>query len=169
MQEDRIRKILEPLAAAANVTQADHANLGTVLLTLAYLYQVFDDIDMDEQVRERIQSSIERRWKKVDREMFILALVFNPYIRTDAFAETSTFRSIGTLYPIVVHAYKRLFNTTEEPNAEFRRAFSDYLRHQYSGSLTEGPEGPETHVSRSPGASGASGLQVSLTTTFIAK
>jgi hypothetical protein len=45
---------------------------------------------------------------------------------------------------------------------------NNYL-HQYSGSLTEGPEGPETHVSRSPGASGASGLQVSLTTTFITK
>jgi hypothetical protein len=31
--------------------------------------------------------------------------------------------------------------------------------HQYSGSLTEGPEGPETHVPRSPGASGASGIR----------
>jgi hypothetical protein len=99
-----------------------------VLLTLAYLYQVFDDPDHDPDLRLKIQSSIERRWKKVDREIFILALVFNPYIRTDAFAPDSTFRSVGTLWPIVVRAYKRLFQTTDEPDLAFRRDFGDYLR-----------------------------------------
>jgi hypothetical protein len=66
-------------------------------------------------------------WKKVDSNIFLLALVFNPYIQTDVFASTSTFCSVGTLWPLVSWVYKLMFDTTDKPSMEFQSDFMVYL------------------------------------------
>ncbi|KAL1672232.1 ribonuclease H-like domain-containing protein [Schizophyllum commune] len=123
----KVQQHLEPLAIAANVTQSDHARLDTVLLTLANLYRIYCDESLDPAIREAVHKSLEKRWKKIDQDIFILAVVFNPYIRTACFASESPFCRTGTIRQLVIKCYKRIFNTSNEPNTEFRSALSDYL------------------------------------------
>ncbi|KAE9385453.1 hypothetical protein BT96DRAFT_791585, partial [Gymnopus androsaceus JB14] len=64
-------------------------------------------------------------WKKADQDVFILALVFNPYIRAQAFKNGSPFQSVAGLWNIVYHTYKWFYD--EEPDSKFRRNFTSYL------------------------------------------
>ncbi|KAL1739125.1 ribonuclease H-like domain-containing protein [Schizophyllum fasciatum] len=123
----KVKLHLQPLAIAANVTQSDHARLDTVLLTLANLYRVFSDSSLDPSICAAVQKSLEKRWKKIDQDIFILAVIFNPYIRTACFASTSPFCRPGRIRQLVTKCYKRIFNTTLEPNIEFTTALTDYL------------------------------------------
>ncbi|KAL1739260.1 ribonuclease H-like domain-containing protein [Schizophyllum fasciatum] len=123
----KVKLHLQPLAIAANVTQSDHARLDTVLLTLANLYRVFSDPSLDPSICTAVHKSLEKRWKKIDQDIFILAVIFNPYIRTACFPSTSPFCRPGRIRQLVNKCYKRIFNTTVEPNIEFTSALTDYL------------------------------------------
>ncbi|KAL6302503.1 ribonuclease H-like domain-containing protein [Sparassis latifolia] len=81
----RIRTHLEPLAIAMNITQAPHTRLDHVLLTLANLYRIYSSPDTEDQVQSKILDSLEKRWKKADQDVFILAVFFNPYTRGRCF------------------------------------------------------------------------------------
>ncbi|KIJ42867.1 hypothetical protein M422DRAFT_48080 [Sphaerobolus stellatus SS14] len=77
---------LEPLAIAANLTQASNTRMDHILLTLANLYQIyFFEESLDDEVRYSIIASLEKRWAKADQDIFILAVFFNPYIRAGFF------------------------------------------------------------------------------------
>lgn len=72
--------------------------------------------------------SLEKRWKKADRPIFILAVVFNPYLRLSCFAPQSSFQSFNQLWKLVENAYKRLFSTMTSPDMEFQTAFREYIQ-----------------------------------------
>jgi hypothetical protein len=81
-----IVKHLEPLAIAANVLQAPDCRLDTVLLTLANLFRIFHNLDIEDAiVKKTMHASLERRWGKTDQELMILAVFFNPYLRAHCF------------------------------------------------------------------------------------
>lgn len=44
----RVQAILEPLAIAANVTQASHTRLDHVLITLGNLFRLYTEANIDE-------------------------------------------------------------------------------------------------------------------------
>jgi hypothetical protein len=85
----RIKIILEPLAIAANITQAPHTHLDHVLLTLGNLYRIYSNLEFDVEVRTAILASLEKRWAKADQEVFILAVFLNPYIRHCCFSHSA--------------------------------------------------------------------------------
>lgn len=96
LTHDRIELHLEPLAKAANATQSDCARLDVVLVTLANLFHYFSSAQgLDATAAAAVLESLERRWANVDQDVFILAVVFNPYIRLSCFAEGSPFRTPG--------------------------------------------------------------------------
>lgn len=120
-----IRSHLEPLAIAANVTQSDFARLDVVLLTLANLFFTFSNPEIEATVRIGIHESLEKRWKKADQPVFLLAVVFNPYIRTRCFHPNSPFKLMRGLWPLVKKTFRRFFD--QDPDSAFRQSFANYI------------------------------------------
>ena len=78
----RIQKILEPLAIAANVAQALHTRLDHVLLMLSNLVRIFSqNLNFNEDLHLGILTSFEKRWKKADQDILIMAMFLNPFIQ----------------------------------------------------------------------------------------
>ncbi|GJE84312.1 hypothetical protein PsYK624_003880 [Phanerochaete sordida] len=120
----RVKTYLEPLAIAANVTQASHTRLDHVLITLGKLFHAFSDPKIDPAVSAKVHGSMERRWSRADQDLYILAVFFNPYIRSSCFA--TEYLPSATLIDIAHRAFKRFFGC--EPDAGFRSALVDYIR-----------------------------------------
>ncbi|KDQ53017.1 hypothetical protein JAAARDRAFT_137924, partial [Jaapia argillacea MUCL 33604] len=120
-----VHKHLHPLAVAANATQANHARLDVVLLTLANLYQLFSLPNMDPNVSKQVLESLEKRWSNTDQEIFILAVVLNPYLRNQCFHPNSPFRTEAQLWMVTKRAFVRFFS--QEPDLEFSLGFADYI------------------------------------------
>lgn len=119
----RIQSILEPLAIAANITQATHTRLDHVLLTLGNLYQIYSHPDLDPAVADKITGSLQKRWAKADQDIFILAVFFNPYIRHNCFNLSALTRA--HMYDIAAQALKRIFDLKDD--LDFLQAFEDYF------------------------------------------
>ncbi|KAI0308727.1 ribonuclease H-like domain-containing protein, partial [Amylostereum chailletii] len=118
----RIRQHLEPLAVAANIIQGDNARLDVVLVAILSLYSEFS------QAGDRgapILKSISKRWSDTDQEVFLLALILNPYIRQTAFKAGSTFASNSTCWMLFRRVYKRMLQ--RDPPKGTRKVFIDYL------------------------------------------
>ncbi|THU83160.1 hypothetical protein K435DRAFT_571524, partial [Dendrothele bispora CBS 962.96] len=127
-QVESLQNMLRPFAIAANLIQADNCRLDTVLFTLAHLYYIHKTSrNIDHRVCNAVIASIEKRWKKADQEIFILAVVFNPYIRSRAFDPSNELASAGRMWNLVRRAYKR-FSRGQEPSAEFKECFTAYYR-----------------------------------------
>lgn len=119
-------KHLEPLARAANITQSDSARLDVVLVTLANLYHYFSSTDgLVADAARAVRESLERRWAKADQDIFLLALVLNPYIRTTCFAQGSPFRMPGKIRQLAEAAFERFYGTP--PGMDFGNELVNYL------------------------------------------
>jgi hypothetical protein len=120
----RVKLILEPLAIAAKCMQAPDAGLDQVLLMLGNLYRIYGDPEVDSRVRNCIRNSLEKRWLAMEREIFILALFLNPYIRGTAFSKKNPALKPINLCNIAKRLFKRFFD--EDSDLDFHAAFFDY-------------------------------------------
>ncbi|QRW18642.1 hypothetical protein RhiXN_00048 [Rhizoctonia solani] len=73
---NELKLYLEPLAIAANVSQAATTRLDHILVELGRLYYTFSNLGFNPKIRECVLESLERRWGKADQDPFILARVF---------------------------------------------------------------------------------------------
>ena len=122
----RLQKHLEPLAIAANVVQADNARLDTVLMTLGSLYGTLSQSSLfDGPVREQLTKSLEKRWAQADREVFILAVVLNPYLRTAYFNRRNPGLTEGALWNMLKHVCQYMMG--KEPTFTLIEVFTNYL------------------------------------------
>jgi hypothetical protein len=122
----RVKGHLEPFTIATNIAQTDFACLHVILLTLANLYRIFSSPEMDPAVRDGVLASLDKRWANADQDIFILSLILNPYIRTDAFHTNSPFRTMRGVWPIFKAAYLWMYDV--EPDLECQTALSQYLQ-----------------------------------------
>jgi hypothetical protein len=117
---------LEQLAIAANVTQAAFCCLDTVLLTFGFLVmqyqQLADEEDLD--ASQSIISSLEKRWTAADQDIFIAAVIVNPFFRADPFGHHPRFVVAGII-KLLGRLYARFF--WEEPPYTFDVELRDYL------------------------------------------
>lgn len=120
----RIQKILEPLAIAANVSQVAHTQLDHVLLTLGNLVYSTQMEAFDEDIRLGILKSLEKRWKKADQDIFVVAVFLNPFIRATLFKKE--FLTEAQLYTIVERVYVRVMRCSADEDLDFLQAFEDY-------------------------------------------
>ncbi|KAJ7135463.1 ribonuclease H-like domain-containing protein [Mycena crocata] len=82
----RVANHLEPLAIASNILQSPHCRLDTVLLTLANLFRMFNNLAVSDVIVKRaLHASLEQRWGKTDQQLMILGVFFNPYLRARCF------------------------------------------------------------------------------------
>lgn len=96
-----------------------------VLLTLGNLYRIFGNLPAEDlQVKETLHASLERRWAKTDQELMILAVFFNPFLRTRPFNQDS-FPPI-VFFHLVRRAFKRLLRQDAAGDVQFLEAFNSY-------------------------------------------
>ncbi|EJD35808.1 hypothetical protein AURDEDRAFT_40584, partial [Auricularia subglabra TFB-10046 SS5] len=117
---------LEPLARAANITQGDGARLDVVLVTLANLFHYFMSTPgLCAEAVAAVLASLEKRWAQADQDVFLLALIFNPYIRLDCFADDSPFRTAGQIRQMAEAAFERFYGVPA--GLDFTGELIDYL------------------------------------------
>ena len=92
-----MKKHLEPLALAANITQSTHCRLDDVVMMFGYLFYQFSCFsDADKQpLREAVLQSIEARWAKADQDVFLAAVILNPELRTKPFRALNFLNILG--------------------------------------------------------------------------
>ncbi|KDQ14399.1 hypothetical protein BOTBODRAFT_90844, partial [Botryobasidium botryosum FD-172 SS1] len=110
---------LQPLAIAANITQAANARLDQVLLTFGVLVKTFSALTAaDAGARDAVLLSIEKRWSKSDQDVFIAALVLNPTIKAGPLKHSSKFNS-AEIYALFVRLWVRFFREPQ-PDSLYR-------------------------------------------------
>ncbi|KAF8873343.1 ribonuclease H-like domain-containing protein [Infundibulicybe gibba] len=121
-----VKTHIEPLAIAVNVAQAANIRCDQVVLILARLYKHYiallkaDRIDPNNPEEDdnhpviAIVHSIEKRWAKVDQDLFIAALFLNPFINPKL--RNSSNLTLAMIMGIIRRLYIRVFKL--DPKAE---------------------------------------------------
>lgn len=100
-----LKQILEPLAVASRVTQATVCHLDQVLLTFGYLIMQYQELlndSADVPGAYSVIASIEKRWKAADQELFIAAVLLNPFYLSNK--EYLVFANLHFLNKAGIHA-----------------------------------------------------------------
>ena len=116
---------LKPLAVAANILQSSNAHLDTTLLTWGNLYRIYNDPALDDVVHAQVLSSLSKRWLQMDQDMFISAVIMNPYVRRKGFAHGNLLLSPVGLYNITKRTCERMLRI--HLGLEFHSTFFNYL------------------------------------------
>ncbi|KAI0363606.1 hypothetical protein BV20DRAFT_1007124, partial [Pilatotrama ljubarskyi] len=124
----RVKLHLEPLAVAANVTQSNSCRLDDVLITFGSLLQFFDSLNEPEEteIKEAVVRSLETRWSKADQDVFIAAVILNPFIRTRAFCTSPTLFSTAAIHALLERLWQRFYSSEPVP-LTFYDTVSSYL------------------------------------------
>ena len=149
LKKKRTCSHLEPLAIAANITQASNTRLYHVLTTLANLYRIYSNLHEEDDVQLEVLGSLEKRWAAADQDPFIAAIVLNPFLRGDFLGRHIGLTPIG-LCNMLKHLQSRVFRMNADPS--FQAAFMDYYnkRNEFSPesmSLADWSEMAEKSVS----------------------
>lgn len=120
---DRAMTHLEPLAIAANISQAAHTRLDHCLLAFGNLFRIFLNPEVLENVRVGLLASFEKHWAKTpNQEVYIITVFLNPYIHSCCFNSTAI--THADLYSMASQIFERVFETHADVN--FLEAFMDY-------------------------------------------
>ncbi|KAF9440521.1 hypothetical protein P691DRAFT_625249, partial [Macrolepiota fuliginosa MF-IS2] len=97
-----IKLHLKPLAIAANIIQSAFCWLDEVLITFSHLLCAYQMLPMDSQDTEACNMiiwSLKSRWAKANQQVFIAAVILNPFFRLNLFQKTTyfTYGAIDTL------------------------------------------------------------------------
>ena len=123
-----MKRHLEPLAIAANITQASFCHLDTVLLTFRFLLmqyqQLTDEEDLD--AAAAITESLERRWAVADQQIFIAAVIVNPFYQGRPFTPLFFLNNAG-IHALLSHLWTRFYQS--HAPQEFHTELTEYLTH----------------------------------------
>lgn len=75
--------------------------------------------------RNAIMNSIERRWAKADHEIFVAAVIVNPFYKSTVFCPLPFLNNAG-IHNMMSRLWKRFYRTAPPP--EFNSALKDFLR-----------------------------------------
>ena len=126
----RVKSHLEPLAVATNIAQSAHCRLDQVLLMFGLLHHWYTSLRNQQQSEDElacnaILESLERRWAKADQDVFVAAVILNPFHKTAPFAKTSTIFSNAGVLAILSRLWTRFYK--EEPPYDLFAETEDYL------------------------------------------
>ncbi|CAA7262560.1 unnamed protein product [Cyclocybe aegerita] len=126
-QKLTFKHYLEPLAIAANITQASFCHLDQVLITFGYLLKVYLNMNEDPMGHDTIITSLELRWSKADQELFISAIVINPFYCSLPFSENASFMTVTRLESLLSRLWMRLNKSLTPPPTEFTKHAHEFL------------------------------------------
>jgi hypothetical protein len=114
----RLKTHLEPLARAANLAQAAFCRLDQILLTFGSLCMHYDNLRTKDPADltgcTAIIDSIEKRWAKADQDVFVAAVILNPFIKTAPFSSQTRLVTRASILSLLKRLYARFFSITEE-------------------------------------------------------
>ncbi|EJF56157.1 hypothetical protein DICSQDRAFT_72102, partial [Dichomitus squalens LYAD-421 SS1] len=116
-----VKRHLEPLAIAANITQANDCRLDQVLLTFGFVYNFFTlltDLE-DHPFRIAVCQSLERRWAKADQDVFIAAVVLNPWLKMRPFQPNMQLFTEAAFHVILSRLWRRFYPDEPVPGSLF--------------------------------------------------
>ncbi|KAJ2977735.1 hypothetical protein NUW54_g11382 [Trametes sanguinea] len=132
----RIKRHLEPLAIATNTTQSNNCRLDKVVITFGSLFRFFDSLpDPEEElVKDAVLRSLEMRWGKADQDVFIAAVLLNPFLKVAPFHRVSQIFSTAAIYSLLERLWKRFYPALPIPPS-FYDTVTAYLREsgEFSG------------------------------------
>ena len=73
---------------------------------------------------DAILASIERRWLKMDQDVFIAGVLLNPFHKVKPF-RTAPFSTLASLYNLLHHLWKRFYH--KDPPAELYMEYKAYI------------------------------------------
>jgi len=122
-------RYLRPLSIAANVLQSSHARLDDVILTFGFLVLEFQAMSQLHNPQHKLAAaavidSVEKRWREVDQEVFIAAVIANPRYRFRPFARIDQLHRNG-ICALFERLFKRFFKRM--PTSTFYAEISAYL------------------------------------------
>lgn len=122
-----MKRHLEPLAIATNITQASFCRLDQVLMTFGHLIMQYQSMTDQEDAEGcmAIIESIEARWATADQEIFIAAVVLNPFYQSTPFAPLQFLTNAG-IHSMLERLWRRFYE--KDPPPEFHPQITDYLR-----------------------------------------
>ena len=116
----RLKTHLEPLARAANLAQAAFCQLDQILLTFGSLCMHYDNLrnkdPADRPGCTAIIDSIEKCWAKADQDIFIAAVILNPFIKTVPFSSQTRLLTRANILSLMKRLYTRFFSISEQDN-----------------------------------------------------
>jgi hypothetical protein len=121
-----MKRHLEPLAIATNITQASFCRLDQVLLTFGHLIMQYKSMADPEDVAgcTAIIESIEARWATADQEIFIAAVILNPFYKSSPFAALQFMTNAG-IQSMLSRLWQHFYQT--EPPPELYEQIAGYL------------------------------------------
>ena len=124
-----MRLHLEPFAIACNTLQSAHARLDDVVMVYGELYMHFSNLNSPEDtfIRQRILTSLERRWAALDQEAFLAATLLNPLLHRSPFAEIQEF-TVVQVYLWMKRLWIRFF--AKEPPVDLFNQVKQYLNEE---------------------------------------
>ena len=143
MRSSSVKTHLEPLAIATNILQSSRTRLDHVLLTLGNLYYVYSSSAFTSEVRDHMLGRLEFRWgkgAKPDHDVFILAVILNPYVRATCFNREKL--SGQDIINLTTAVFKRLFLSA--PGPSFVAALEQYL--EWQGEYSSENMGLDEHL-----------------------
>lgn len=136
-----VTRYLEPLAVAANITQASFCRMDQVLLTFGFLVMKYQDpkMDQDTVARDAIIKSIESRWAKSDQELFVASVIVNPFYTTMPFnPESGQWLSMAELRALFSRLHRRFYS--KEPSTLFFEHLIDFFKCSTTGYFRRLPD-----------------------------
>lgn len=125
--DHRIRDHLEPLAVAINVCQGSGTRGDQVALIFGRLFKHYTDLKSSNPTEhtavQALLDSLIKRWKAVDHEFFIVALVLNPWMKMKMFS--ANFLPYDMI-PLLQRLYMRVFKL-KSCDAEFTQRAYNYV------------------------------------------
>ncbi|KAG1893565.1 uncharacterized protein F5891DRAFT_962744 [Suillus fuscotomentosus] len=123
----RWKTLLEPISLMTNVHQAAQARPENVAISFGFLHFRYSKIDNDTDLAARmaVLASIERRWGQCDQEVFIAAIIVNPFYKVSPFQNVplTTRAGLATLF---ARLWRRFYNTNDIP-LDLYTDLDDYL------------------------------------------
>lgn len=131
-------RLIEPLAVTALTLQADSTRLDHVLLSFGRLFTQYRSWATDASLESAeyeattaVLRSLEKRWKESDQDIFICAVILNPFIGRTRLCFNSSILSWqrNGLYQTLKRVYSRIFRVSiaDVPESLFQE-WQDYKR-----------------------------------------
>ncbi|KAG2360241.1 ribonuclease H-like domain-containing protein, partial [Suillus spraguei] len=112
----RWKALLEPISLMTNVHQAAQARPENVAISFGFLHFHYSKIDNDTDLAAHtaVLASIKRCWEQCNLEVFIAAIIMNPFYKVSPFQNVplTTRAGLATLFACLWHHF---YNTNDVP------------------------------------------------------
>ncbi|EJD50040.1 hypothetical protein AURDEDRAFT_161064 [Auricularia subglabra TFB-10046 SS5] len=114
---------LELLAVASHILQSDRTRPDHVTFALGNYVRIYNQPHVKPSIRNTVLPNVEKRWDKADQEVFIAAVLLNPYVRHACFSNALP---RNTAVETCIRVYERIFR--QPGTVEFWEVCHRYLR-----------------------------------------